>query len=120
MAGVVLARVSSRSITTGALPGPARVHDISIWVGAFKPRMPRLVGRLADGRWPTIAGLKPGDLAAGNAVIDAAATRAGREPNAIRRAPEPASSRARARDGRGTRPASLHNPRGPECGCEPE
>jgi alkanesulfonate monooxygenase SsuD/methylene tetrahydromethanopterin reductase-like flavin-dependent oxidoreductase (luciferase family) len=69
----------------GALPGPARVHDISIWVGAFKPRMLRLVGRLADGWWPTIAGLKPGDLAAGNAVIDAAATRAGREPHSIRR-----------------------------------
>ena len=29
--------------------------------------------------------LKPGDLAAGNAVIDAAAARAGREPHAIRR-----------------------------------
>jgi alkanesulfonate monooxygenase SsuD/methylene tetrahydromethanopterin reductase-like flavin-dependent oxidoreductase (luciferase family) len=69
----------------GALRGPARVHDISIWVGAFKPRMLRLVGRLADGWWPTIAGLKPGDLAAGNAVIDAAAARAGRQPHAIRR-----------------------------------
>jgi alkanesulfonate monooxygenase SsuD/methylene tetrahydromethanopterin reductase-like flavin-dependent oxidoreductase (luciferase family) len=69
----------------GALPGPARVHDISIWVGAFKPRMLRLVGRLADGWWPTIAGLKPGDLPAGNAVIDAAAAQAGREPHAIRR-----------------------------------
>jgi len=69
----------------GALPGPAQVHDISIWVGAYKPRMLRLVGRLADGWWPTIAGLKPGDLAAGNTVIDAAATRAGREPHAIRR-----------------------------------
>jgi alkanesulfonate monooxygenase SsuD/methylene tetrahydromethanopterin reductase-like flavin-dependent oxidoreductase (luciferase family) len=68
-----------------AVPGPARVHDISIWVGAFKPRMQRLVGRLADGWWPTMAGLKPGDLAAGNAVIDAAAARAGREPHAIRR-----------------------------------
>ena len=69
----------------GALRGPAPVHDISIWVGAFKPRMLRLVGRLADGWWPTIAALEPGDLAAGNAVIDAAAARAGREPHAIRR-----------------------------------
>jgi alkanesulfonate monooxygenase SsuD/methylene tetrahydromethanopterin reductase-like flavin-dependent oxidoreductase (luciferase family)/hemerythrin-like domain-containing protein len=69
----------------GALRGPAPVHDISIWVGAFKPRMLRLVGRLADGWWPTVAGLKPGDLTAGNAVIDAAAARAGREPDAIRR-----------------------------------
>jgi alkanesulfonate monooxygenase SsuD/methylene tetrahydromethanopterin reductase-like flavin-dependent oxidoreductase (luciferase family) len=69
----------------GALRGPAPVHDIGIWVGAFKPRMLRLVGRLAGGWWPTVAGLKPGDLTAGNAVIDAAAARAGREPPAIRR-----------------------------------
>ncbi|MDX6348893.1 MAG: hypothetical protein QOF84_3683 [Streptomyces sp.] len=69
----------------GAFRGPAPVHDISIWVGAFKPRMLRLVGRLADGWWPTTAALKPGDLAAGNAVIDAAAAGAGREPHAIRR-----------------------------------
>ena len=33
----------------GARRGPAPVHDISIWVGAFRPRMLRLVGRLADG-----------------------------------------------------------------------
>jgi alkanesulfonate monooxygenase SsuD/methylene tetrahydromethanopterin reductase-like flavin-dependent oxidoreductase (luciferase family) len=65
--------------------GPAPVHDIGIWVGAFKPRMLRLVGRLADGWWPTVAGLNPGDLTAGNAVIDAAAARAGREPDSIRR-----------------------------------
>ncbi|MCW2760104.1 MAG: Luciferase-like monooxygenase [Marmoricola sp.] len=69
----------------GAHRGPAPAHDISIWVGAFKPRMLRLVGRLADGWWPTVAGLKPGDLATGNAVIDEAAARAGREPHAIRR-----------------------------------
>ena len=69
----------------GALRGPAPVHDISIWVGAFRPRMLRLVGRLADGWWPTIAAFKPGDLTAGNAVIDAEAARAGREPHAIRR-----------------------------------
>jgi alkanesulfonate monooxygenase SsuD/methylene tetrahydromethanopterin reductase-like flavin-dependent oxidoreductase (luciferase family) len=69
----------------GALPGPARAHDIKIWVGAFKPRMQRLIGRLADGWWPTVPALKPGDLAAGNAVIDAAAAQAGRDPRAIRR-----------------------------------
>ena len=69
----------------GALRGPAPVHDISIWVGAFKPRMLRLVGRLSDGWLPTIGGLKPGGLAAGNAIIDAAAAGAGREPTAIRR-----------------------------------
>ena len=68
----------------GAL-GEAPVHDIGIWVGAFKPRMLRLVGRLADGWWPTVPALKPGDLTVGNAVIDAAAAQAGRDPRAIRR-----------------------------------
>ena len=69
----------------GALRGPAPLHDISIWVGAFKPRMLRLVGWLGDGWLPTVGGLKPGGLAAGNAIIDAAAAGAGREPQAIRR-----------------------------------
>lgn len=69
----------------GAARGPAPVHNIGIWVGAFKPRMLKLVGRLADGWLPTIAGLKPGELTAGNAAIDAAAVQAGREPRAIRR-----------------------------------
>jgi hemerythrin-like domain-containing protein len=82
----------------GALRGPAPVHDISLWVGAFKPRMLRLVGRLADGWWPTVPALKPGDLAAGNAVIDAAAARAGREPHAIRRLLNLGEVHAPARD----------------------
>jgi alkanesulfonate monooxygenase SsuD/methylene tetrahydromethanopterin reductase-like flavin-dependent oxidoreductase (luciferase family) len=69
----------------GAARGPAPVHNIGIWVGAFKPRMLRLVGRLADGWLPTLAGLKPGELRAGNAAIDAAAVEAGRKPHAIRR-----------------------------------
>jgi alkanesulfonate monooxygenase SsuD/methylene tetrahydromethanopterin reductase-like flavin-dependent oxidoreductase (luciferase family) len=69
----------------GALPGPPHAHDINIWVGAFKPRMLRLIGRLADGWWPTLPALKPGDLAAGNAIIDAAAEQAGRDPRSIRR-----------------------------------
>src|ERR1700687_695538 len=69
----------------GALRGPAPVHDISIWVGAFKPRMLRLVGRLGDGWPPTIAGLKPGDLAARNAIIDEAGGRGRRRPAGKRR-----------------------------------
>lgn len=108
----------------GALRGPAPVHDISIWVGAFRPRMLRLVGRLADGWWPTIAAFKPGDLAAGNAVIDAEAARAGREPHAIRRllnvgvvdelARETAAEliRLTLEDGIGTFIVSVSNPRG--------
>jgi len=38
----------------GARPGPHPAHPIGIWVGAFKPRMLRLVGRKADGWLPSL------------------------------------------------------------------
>ncbi|UZN02846.1 LLM class flavin-dependent oxidoreductase [Cellulomonas sp. S1-8] len=69
----------------GAKRGPAPAHDIGIWVGAYKPRMLRLVGRKADGWLPSLGYLQPGDLARGNAAIDEAATAAGRDPREIRR-----------------------------------
>jgi alkanesulfonate monooxygenase SsuD/methylene tetrahydromethanopterin reductase-like flavin-dependent oxidoreductase (luciferase family) len=69
----------------GAARGPAPLHDIGIWVGAYKPRMLNLTGRKAGGWLPTLSYLKPGDLAAGNRAIDAAAAEAGRDPAAIRR-----------------------------------
>ncbi len=70
----------------GAKRGPAPVHDVGIWVGAYKPRMLRLVGEKADGWLPTLAYLDSVQaLADGNAVIDEAAHEAGRDPRAIRR-----------------------------------
>jgi alkanesulfonate monooxygenase SsuD/methylene tetrahydromethanopterin reductase-like flavin-dependent oxidoreductase (luciferase family) len=39
-----------------ARPGRRPADPISIWVGAFKPRMIRLIGRKADGWGETIAG----------------------------------------------------------------
>ncbi|UCN15197.1 LLM class flavin-dependent oxidoreductase [Cellulomonas iranensis] len=69
----------------GAKRGPAPAHDIGIWVGAYKPRMLRLVGRKADGWLPSLGYLQPGDLARGNATVDEAATAAGRDPREIRR-----------------------------------
>ena len=69
----------------GAKRGPAPAHDIPIWVGAAKPRMQRLIGTKADGWLPSLPWLKPGDYAAGNAIIDAAAIEAGRDPREIRR-----------------------------------
>jgi alkanesulfonate monooxygenase SsuD/methylene tetrahydromethanopterin reductase-like flavin-dependent oxidoreductase (luciferase family) len=69
----------------GAKRGPAPAHDVGIWLGAFKPRMLALTGRLADGWLPSVGYLQPGDLAAGNAIIDDAADQAGRSPRAIRR-----------------------------------
>ncbi|MDT4894894.1 MAG: hypothetical protein QOE97_3929 [Pseudonocardiales bacterium] len=69
----------------GAKRGPAPAHDIGIWIGAYKPRMLRLIGRRADGWLPTLGYLQPGDLARGNAIIDEAAAAAGRDPAQIRR-----------------------------------
>jgi len=69
----------------GAKRGPRPPHDIGIWLGAYKPRMLRLTGRVADGWLPSIPYLKPGELAEGNALIDAAAVEAGRSPSDIRR-----------------------------------
>jgi alkanesulfonate monooxygenase SsuD/methylene tetrahydromethanopterin reductase-like flavin-dependent oxidoreductase (luciferase family) len=68
-----------------ARPSPQPAHPIGIWVGAFKPRMLRLVGRKADGWLPSLGVLTREGLRAGNEQIDAAAERAGRDPGSIRR-----------------------------------
>jgi alkanesulfonate monooxygenase SsuD/methylene tetrahydromethanopterin reductase-like flavin-dependent oxidoreductase (luciferase family) len=67
--------------------GPAPAHDIGIWVGAYKPRMLRMIGRAADGWLPSLHGLSGGlaELDADNAIIDQAAAAAGRDPSAVRR-----------------------------------
>ncbi len=70
---------------SGAKRGPAVAHPISIWVGAYKPRMLRLTGRLADGWLPSLSYLQPGQLTEGNSIIDAATAEAGRDPAAVRR-----------------------------------
>jgi alkanesulfonate monooxygenase SsuD/methylene tetrahydromethanopterin reductase-like flavin-dependent oxidoreductase (luciferase family) len=69
----------------GAKRGPAPAHEIPVWVGAYKSRMLRLVGRKADGWLPSLPYLQPGDLRRGNQVIDEAATAAGRDPREITR-----------------------------------
>src|ERR671937_1286325 len=50
----------------GAKRGPAPAHDISIWVGAYKPRMLRLVGAQAEGWLPSPSYLGAGGLERGN------------------------------------------------------
>jgi alkanesulfonate monooxygenase SsuD/methylene tetrahydromethanopterin reductase-like flavin-dependent oxidoreductase (luciferase family) len=68
-----------------ARPGPCPVHRMGIWLGAFKPRMLRLVGRKADGWVPSLGVLSADELRASNDRIDAAAEAAGRDPRQIRR-----------------------------------
>src|SRR5207237_1109658 len=58
---------------------------IGIWLGAYKPRMLSLVGRLADGWVPSYGYVKEPDLLEGNRRIDEAAVAAGRDPRSIRR-----------------------------------
>jgi alkanesulfonate monooxygenase SsuD/methylene tetrahydromethanopterin reductase-like flavin-dependent oxidoreductase (luciferase family) len=70
---------------SGVNAGPVPAHPIGIWLGAYKPRMLALVGRLADGWVPSLGVMKPSDVADANARIDEAAVAAGREPGAIRR-----------------------------------
>jgi alkanesulfonate monooxygenase SsuD/methylene tetrahydromethanopterin reductase-like flavin-dependent oxidoreductase (luciferase family) len=69
----------------GLHAGPRPVHDVQIWLGALKPRMLRLTGRLADGWLPSLGYVSADNLAELNAVIDQAAERAGRGPVAVRR-----------------------------------
>jgi luciferase-like monooxygenase/hemerythrin HHE cation binding domain-containing protein len=69
----------------GAHPGPFPVHDIGIWVGAYRKRMLGLTGRLADGWLPSASYAPPEQLADMNAAIDAAAEAAGRSTSDIRR-----------------------------------
>jgi alkanesulfonate monooxygenase SsuD/methylene tetrahydromethanopterin reductase-like flavin-dependent oxidoreductase (luciferase family) len=69
----------------GVHPGPPPAHPIGIWLGAYGPRMMRVVGRLADGWIPSIPRLPLDEVPAKQAAIDEAAEAAGRDPFAIRR-----------------------------------
>ncbi|MFG1926096.1 LLM class flavin-dependent oxidoreductase [Cryptosporangium sp. NPDC048952] len=69
----------------GAHAGPAPAHDVGIWLGAYKKRMLALTGRAADGWLPSSPYAGPEKLPEMNAVIDAAAEEAGRDPRAVRR-----------------------------------
>ncbi|MCC6704853.1 MAG: LLM class flavin-dependent oxidoreductase [Thermomicrobiales bacterium] len=72
---------------SGAKRGPAPAHPIQFWIGAYKPRILKMVGRSADGVVPSLSYLKsgPGELAEINKWIDEGAEAAGRDPHAVRR-----------------------------------
>jgi alkanesulfonate monooxygenase SsuD/methylene tetrahydromethanopterin reductase-like flavin-dependent oxidoreductase (luciferase family) len=69
----------------GAQAGPEPAHDIGIWLGAYGPRMMRIVGRLADGWVPSLPRLPLAEVPARQDAIDEAASKAGRDPAKIRR-----------------------------------
>jgi alkanesulfonate monooxygenase SsuD/methylene tetrahydromethanopterin reductase-like flavin-dependent oxidoreductase (luciferase family) len=68
----------------GLHPGPRPAHAIGIWVGAYKPRMLGLVGRVADGWVPSLPYAAPEQIPAMRRRIDEAAEAAGRDPAEIR------------------------------------
>ena len=69
----------------GFEPGPPPAHPIGIWLGAYKPRMLRLVGEKADGWIPSVfyQGTTPESLGESGRAIDRAAETAGRDPSGI-------------------------------------
>jgi alkanesulfonate monooxygenase SsuD/methylene tetrahydromethanopterin reductase-like flavin-dependent oxidoreductase (luciferase family) len=69
----------------GVNPGPVPAHPIGIWLGAYRPRMLGITGRLADGWLPSLGGMNPDALNDANRLIDDAATAAGRNPSDILR-----------------------------------
>ena len=70
----------------GAQPGPAPAHPISIWIGANRPRMLQLIGRMADGWIVSASYVPPENIPDVQSIIDDAARAAGRQTTAIRRA----------------------------------
>ena len=69
----------------GVNAGPVPAHPIRIWLGASRPRMLGITGRLADGWLPSLGPMKPEALNDANRLIDDAATAAGRNPSDILR-----------------------------------
>ncbi|MGN0065867.1 MAG: LLM class flavin-dependent oxidoreductase, partial [Nocardioides sp.] len=69
----------------GLHAGPVPAHDIPVMLGAVKPRMLRLTGRVADGWLPSASWATPDKLDEMNAIIDEAAEAAGRAPASVRR-----------------------------------
>jgi alkanesulfonate monooxygenase SsuD/methylene tetrahydromethanopterin reductase-like flavin-dependent oxidoreductase (luciferase family) len=69
----------------GAHAGPPPAHDIGVWVGAYGPRMLRLVGEKADGWVPSLPRLPLDEVPDRQAAVDEAARAAGRDPRDVLR-----------------------------------
>lgn len=78
--------VTCRQKPSSSFPGPAPAQPIKIWIGANKPRVLALTGRVADGWVSPLMNWKPPATAAqDNVAIDYAAREVGRDPCEIRR-----------------------------------
>ena len=69
----------------GLHPGPPPAHPPAIWIGAYKPRMLHLTGRVADGWVPSLPYAPPARIPELSARVDAGAAEAGRDPSELRR-----------------------------------
>jgi alkanesulfonate monooxygenase SsuD/methylene tetrahydromethanopterin reductase-like flavin-dependent oxidoreductase (luciferase family) len=69
----------------GKFEGPPPAHEIGIWVGAYRPRMLRITGALANGWIPSQSYLPPEQVPEAMKRIDDAAAAEGRDPHEIRR-----------------------------------
>ncbi|MCO5227826.1 MAG: LLM class flavin-dependent oxidoreductase [Thermomicrobiales bacterium] len=70
---------------SGMTRGPEIRAEIPIWLGAYKPKMLKLLGQKGDGWLPSMGYMEVEGFADGNARIDDAAVNAGRRPEDIRR-----------------------------------
>lgn len=69
----------------GYRPGAGPVHRVGVWLGAMRPRMLALTGRLTDGWVVSLPLIAPEDVPEAASAIDRAARSAGRDPTSIRR-----------------------------------
>jgi alkanesulfonate monooxygenase SsuD/methylene tetrahydromethanopterin reductase-like flavin-dependent oxidoreductase (luciferase family) len=69
----------------GKYDGPPPAHAIGIWLGAYKPRMLRITGALADGWIPSQSYLPPDQVPDAMERVDEAAVAEGRQPSQVRR-----------------------------------
>jgi alkanesulfonate monooxygenase SsuD/methylene tetrahydromethanopterin reductase-like flavin-dependent oxidoreductase (luciferase family) len=80
------ARFEGRYYTVkGVHPGPSPAHPIGIWIGAYRPRMLNLTGRLGDGWIPSLRYAPPERIPTMQQRVDAGVEEAGRQPADVRR-----------------------------------
>jgi alkanesulfonate monooxygenase SsuD/methylene tetrahydromethanopterin reductase-like flavin-dependent oxidoreductase (luciferase family) len=86
LAGDVVRLHSPYHSIDGYRAGPVPPKPVKIWLGAQKPRMLAVTGRLADG-WisPLNIYVPPQEVPSRQLIIDEAATDAGRDPRTLRR-----------------------------------